>query len=146
VKRIVCLLWMAALTVGVGSVRADEAIWMDDERENVELISSHPSSASPSTTKGPFYYQSENELRMRKLARGAANIGLCVAEIPNQMFQEAYKTSPVTGIFVGAVKGVVKGAKRLVIGAWEVATFYHPTRNYYAPYVEPEVVFQEYLH
>jgi len=99
-----------------------------------------------STTKGPFYNQSEGELRARKLARGAANVVLCVGEIPNQMFQEAYKTSPVTGVVVGAWKGVVKGSKRLVVGLWEIATFYAPTKNNYKPYVEPEVVFEEYLH
>jgi len=105
-----------------------------------------PNSLTPSTTKGPYYNLSENELRMRKLCRGAANILLCVAEVPNQMFQEAYRTSPVTGIVVGAGKGVVKGAKRLAIGVWEVFTFYHSGRNHYQPYIEPEVVFQEYLH
>jgi putative exosortase-associated protein (TIGR04073 family) len=146
VKRFVCMIWMVALVVGANLIQADEAIWMDGHSERVELISSNPNSLSPSTTKGPYYYQSENELRMRKLARGVANVGLCVGEIPNQIFQESYKTSPVTGIFVGTGKGVVKGAKRLMIGTWEVFTFFHPTRNYYAPYVEPEVVFQEYLH
>lgn len=101
---------------------------------------------SPSTTKGPFYEHSESELRARKLARGFANVGLCVAEVPNQAFQEAYKTSPVTGAVVGTGKGLVKGVKRLVVGVWEIATFYLPTKNKYKPVVEPEVVFQEYLH
>jgi hypothetical protein len=32
-----------------------------------------------------------------------------VAEIPNQMFQEAYRTSPITGSVVGAWNGLVKG-------------------------------------
>jgi putative exosortase-associated protein (TIGR04073 family) len=105
-----------------------------------------PNSLAPSTTKGPFYSLSENELRARKLARGVCNVILCPGEIPNQMFQEAYNTSPLSGSVVGAGKGVAKGAKRLVIGAWEILTFYHPGANYYQPYVEPEVVFQEYLH
>ena len=114
--------------------------------EELVLNSTQPSSLTPSTTKGPYYLHSENELRMRKFVRGVANIGLSVGEIPNQMFQEAYKTSPVTGIAVGAVKGVIKGAKRVVVGVWEIATFYHPTNNHYQPYIEPEVVFMEYLH
>lgn len=100
---------------------------------------------APSTTKGPYYEHSENEMRSRKLMRGIANVGLCVAEIPNQAFQEAYKTSPITGAVVGACKGVVKGAKRFGIGLWEIATFYAPINNY-EPYVEPEVVFMEYQH
>lgn len=115
----------------------------DDKRV---LVSSMPDSITPSTTKGPYYHMSENELRARKFFRGLGNVGLCVGEIPNQMFQQAYRTSPVTGIFVGAGKGLVKGGKRLVIGAWEMLTFFHPGKNYYQPYIEPEVVFQEYLH
>lgn len=99
-----------------------------------------------STTKGPFYSQSEAELRSRKLCRGLANVFLCVAEIPNQMFRQAYETSPVTGSVVGAWEGVKKGGKRLAVGTWEVLTFFHPTKNHYQPIVEPEVVFMEYLH
>ncbi len=45
-----------------------------------------------------------------------------------------------------SAKGAVKASKRLVVGLWEVATFYHPTRNNYQPYIEPEVVFMDYLH
>ncbi len=97
-------------------------------------------------TQGPYYAHSENELRARKLARGFANIFLCVGEIPNQMFQEAYRTSPISGSVVGLGRGVIKGAKRLAIGTWEVATFYLPGRTQYQPYIEPEVVFQEYLY
>lgn len=100
---------------------------------------------TPSTTKGPYYEHSENEMRARKLARGVANVGLCVAEIPNQAFQEAYKTSPITGTVVGAVKGAWKGVKRFAIGLWEIGTFYAPVNNY-EPYIEPEVVFMEYNH
>lgn len=110
------------------------------------LNSTMPHGDTPSTTKGPFYHMSENELRTRKLSRGLANVVLCVGEIPNQMFQQAYRTSPITGVFVGAGKGLIKGGKRLMIGTWEVLTFFHPTKNYYQPYIQPEVVFQEYLH
>lgn len=99
-----------------------------------------------SSTKGPYYSHSEAELRSRKLCRGLANIALSVAEIPNQMFQQAYETSPITGSVVGAWKGVKKGGTRLVVGTWEVLTFFHPAKNHYEPIVEPEVVFMEYLH
>lgn len=99
-----------------------------------------------STTKGPQYAYSEGELRARKLARGFANVTLAVAEIPNQGFREAYRTSPVTGFVIGAGKGVYKGLKRFVIGFWEMATFYAPLENKYQPYIEPEVVFMEYIY
>jgi putative exosortase-associated protein (TIGR04073 family) len=110
------------------------------------LITTTAYSVTPSSTKGPFYDVSENELRARKFCRGAGNVVLSVAEIPNQMFQEAYRTSPITGAVVGAGKGAWKGAKRLMIGSWEMVTFFHPGENHYQPYIEPEVVFQEYLH
>ena len=83
-------------------------------------------------------------MRARKLARGFANVILSVSEIPNQAFREAYRTSPVTGGVVGAGKGVVKGAKRFVIGFWEMATFYLPMKSNYKPIIEPEIVFMEY--
>jgi len=123
-------------------VCAGAAVAADDQ----VLNASNDMSLTPSSTKGPFYGHNEGELRMRKLARGVANVTLCVAEIPNQMFRQVHRTSPVTGIVVGAWKGLVKGTKRLVIGCWEVATFYHPMKNNYQPYIEPEVVFQEDLH
>ena len=117
--------------------------WGTDRAAAAESSSS---TSRVSTTKGPYYAFSENELRTRKLMRGVVNMGLSIAEIPNQAFQEAYKTSPVSGAIVGAGKGVWKGLKRLVIGAWEIATFYAPMKNNYEPYIEPEVVFMEYLH
>lgn len=112
----------------------------------VEVVPPRHQAVYYSTSKGPYYYENEYELRARKLARGVANVTLCVAEVPNQMFLEAYRSSPVTGAVVGAFKGVVKGSKRFAIGLWEIATFYHPTKNHYRPYIEPEVVFQEYMH
>jgi putative exosortase-associated protein (TIGR04073 family) len=102
--------------------------------------------AYASTTKGPFYYHNEYELKARKLARGVANVVLCPAEVPNQMFVEAYKSSVVTGAFVGFFKGIAKGGKRLAIGTWEIVTFYNPGSNHYQPFIEPEVVFMEYIH
>lgn len=110
-----------------------------------ELVTASPNSVEGSTTKGPYYEHSENELRARKLARGFANVTLAVAEIPNQAFQEAYRTSPVSGAIIGAGKGVVMGVKRFAIGLWEMATFYAPINNY-KPYIEPEVVFMEHEH
>jgi len=111
----------------------------------VDATVPHDDNFYTSSTKGPFYDQSLHELKARKLARGVANVTLCVAEIPNQMFQEAYKTSPVSGAVVGIWLGVKKGSARLAIGLWEIATFYHPGKNNYQPYIEPEVVFEEYL-
>lgn len=129
------VLLVCALVSGTVARAQDEVVGIQS-RETIQ----------PSTTKGPYYSQSDAELRMRKLARGFANMVLCPAEVPNQMFQEAYKTSPVTGVIVGLFKGVAKGASRLAVGAWEIATFYFPGNNNFQPIIDPEVVFQEYLH
>lgn len=136
-----------ALLLGVSAASAEET---------TIVVRAHPEPAVAavikedcvyaSSTKGPYYYQSTCELKARKLARGLANVTLCVAEIPNQMFIHAYKTSPVSGAICGIWDGVKKGGKRLAIGTWEIVTFYHPGSNYYQPYIEPEVVFGEYIH
>lgn len=146
VKRVLSLLTLLAVLAMSPAAMAAKPLHDSITDDGPVLIATTPYSLTPTSTKGPFYYQSENELRMRKFVRGVANIGLSVGEIPNQIFQDAYATSPVTGIFTGTVKGVLKGAKRIAVGAWEVVTFYHPGTNYYAPLVEPEVVFQEYIH
>jgi putative exosortase-associated protein (TIGR04073 family) len=110
------------------------------------LIATDEMSVVPSSTKGPYYGQSEGEKRFRKLIRGFANVTLCIAEVPNQAFQQAYRTSPVTGFVIGAWKGFIKGGKRFLVGWWEMFTFYHPTGNQYEPIIQPEVIFQEYRH
>jgi len=139
-------LMMLALLVGAamaqaapsGAVKPDIAV-------KVTATPNRLGDAYYSTTKGPYYYQNEYELRARKLMRGVANVVLCPAEIPNQMFREAYQSSPVTGGIVGIWKGVCKGGKRLVMGTWEILTFYYPANNHYQPFIEPEVVFMEYI-
>jgi putative exosortase-associated protein (TIGR04073 family) len=100
--------------------------------------SSRPAEAG---TKGPFYEQAPYEKKVRKFTRGFLNVFLSPAEIPNQAFLEARRTSPFSGGVVGAGKGVVKGAQRVMIGFWEMATFYAPMKNNYQPYIEPEIVF-----
>jgi putative exosortase-associated protein (TIGR04073 family) len=151
VKRFIGLFMMALLACAIArpAQAQKESDQSDDQSAvNVDqtLSDSGDAIAQPSTTKGPLYNQSTSELRARKLARGTANVVLCVAEVPNQMFREAYSTSPVTGCVVGAVKGVIKGGKRFLIGFWEIATFYNPGANHYQPLVQPEVVFGEYVH
>lgn len=132
---------VCALTAG-SSVRAQEPVLVPDQ----VYVTGIPETIHVGTTKGPYYYNSEAELRARKFGRGFCNVVLCPAEVPNQMFQEAYKTSPITGMIVGFFKGVYKGGARLGVGFWEMATFYFPGVNNYQPYIMPEVVFQEYLH
>lgn len=137
--------WMAVIALAaVATTFASTAHAQD--YEDMEMAVESPYSLTPSETKGPFYEHSAAEMRTRKLCRGLANIFLCVGEVPNQMFQEVYRTSPVTGSVVGFFKGLGKGAQRLVVGTWETLTFYHPAPDNYQPIVEPEVVFQEYLH
>ncbi len=140
VKRLLCSICLLLL------FGAAESAFAQDPTASYPITSYSGSTLEPSTTRGPYYYYSENELRTRKFFRGAGNVVLCVAEVPNQMFLEAYRTSPVTGIVVGAGKGVVRGGKRFMIGWLEMFTFYHPGKNHYQPIIQPEVVFMDYIH
>lgn len=133
-RIIFALVVVAMLTWAVPSVLAAE---MADESSGQRSDQVY---VSRSGTKGPFYHINETEKRVRKLCRGVANVTLCAAEVPVQMFRESYRSSPITGSITGAGKGVVKGAQRLVVGCWEIVTFYHPMKNDYAPYIEPEIV------
>lgn len=99
----------------------------------------------PTPGRGPFYGITENDLRARKLARGVANVVFCIAEIPNQMMQEAHRTTVVTGSLVGAFKGTGRAVQRFAIGLWEVATFFHPGSTNYEPFIEPEIVMMEWV-
>ena len=148
VKWMLSLMALALLAQGVAAAQTKDgaAVEVKAGQTAVAEAPAHSPDIYYSTTKGPYYYHNTYELKARKLARGIANVTLCVAEIPNQMFQEAYNSSLVSGAVVGAWKGLVKGGARLAIGTWEILTFYHPGNNHYQPYIEPEVVFQEYLH
>jgi len=145
------LMALALLALGVAAHAADDAVGKPTPPDSVgakikPAQEERLGDVYASTTKGPMYYHNEYELRARKLARGFANVVLSPAEIPNQMFREAYMSSPGSGAVIGFFKGIGKGAKRVAIGTWEIATFYFPGSNHYQPYVEPEVVFMEYVY
>ncbi|HKJ24821.1 MAG TPA: exosortase system-associated protein, TIGR04073 family [Myxococcota bacterium] len=84
-----------------------------------------PSSAQAQTAKA-------------KLQRGFTNLVLGILEVPGTIKQEANATNPVQGLTVGLIKGVFRGARREVVGAFEFLTFPAEIPDDYAPIVEPE--------
>lgn len=137
---------LALLALGVAAHAAEDASVKPVAEVKIKPAPERLGDVYDSSTKGPMYYHNEYELKVRKLCRGVANVVLSPAEIPNQMFREAYQSSPGSGMVIGFFKGIGKGAKRIAIGTWEIATFYCPASNHYQPFVEPEVVLMEYVH
>jgi len=93
--------------------------------------------------RGPLYKHSVAAKSTRKLWRGIGNLAFGWAEIPQQIFKDAYNTDPFTGVFTGIYKGGKKGLKRTGIGAWEIVTFALPCNREYRPYIEPEFVLMD---
>ena len=141
-KKMLVLLTAVIIMLAAGSAQAGDS----NGSGKLQLGLDQPHSITPSTTKGPYYHQSVSERRGRKMSRGLANVLFSIAEVPNQMFREAYATSPVCGATVGVFKGVERGAQRLVVGFIEIVTFFHPLGKNYEPIIEPEVVLMDANH
>lgn len=80
-----------------------------------------------------------------KLGRGGSNLLLCPLEIPMQM-SALGKTERAPVAFIGgAGKGLLTGARRGLIGLYEIFTFPFPGKKHYEPILEPEFVLPEYF-
>jgi putative exosortase-associated protein (TIGR04073 family) len=77
---------------------------------------------------------------LHKLGRGVTNVFTCWVEVPRQISTEWQKTDPVTGFFVGGIKGVGWGFARFVTGVYDTVTFPIPVPPGYQPMIEPEFV------
>ena len=97
------------------------------------------------SARGPLYDDSPYTPMTTKLGRGLLNVGFCWVEIPKCIYLEWINLDPVTGTAVGAVEGLGLGAKRLLLGVYEVVTFPVPTKRAYQPLMEPEFVMQDLL-
>ncbi len=60
---------------------------------------------------------------IHKAGRGLVNVLTCWIEIPKQMDQGRREENPVTGLGMGAVRGVGLTVLRLGVGAYETVTF-----------------------
>lgn len=73
-----------------------------------------------------------------KLRRGLANFATGWVEIPVSMDKSIKESNPVFGVFVGAVKGTVKGIVRTASGVFDAVTF--PIPPYDKTWVSPEFI------
>ena len=79
----------------------------------------------------------------KKATRGVANVATGWLEFPKQIYVTSKEDGPVSGIFIGPLKGVGMTILRTVSGAAELLTFFSAYPNFYAPYFEPAFVWQE---
>ena len=77
---------------------------------------------------------------LTKLPRGFANIGFAVLEIPRQMVKTKQDKGDFAGISMGLGKGLVFALGRVLVGAYEIVTFWIPP---FEPVIEPEYLFGE---
>jgi putative exosortase-associated protein (TIGR04073 family) len=77
-----------------------------------------------------------------KAARGVANIATGWLEFPKQIYMTSKEDGPVSGIFIGPLKGLGMTIVRTVSGTAEFLTFFSAYPNFYAPYFEPAYVWQ----
>ncbi len=80
---------------------------------------------------------------IRKLGRGISNCLTFPIEILNQIAKTNNNDGPVAAITYGAVKGIVMGIFRAVIGGYEVITFPLPFPEWYRPILtDPEFMLE----
>jgi len=76
---------------------------------------------------------------MRKFGRGLANILTCPAEIVKSAGEVNYKDGPVAALTYGIVKGFYRAGRRLLVGGFELVTFFSPYPGDYEPIInDPE--------
>lgn len=77
-----------------------------------------------------------------KLGRGSANALGGWLEIPLNIDQRFSKGDTVGSFFTGAAQGLVKGVVRTAVGVYEVATFFLPYPENFAPILPTLAYFQ----
>lgn len=82
----------------------------------------------------------KDETQTRKLSRGLSNVFLGWLEIPYQVGKSTKELDPISGALVGGLRGVAYTGSRMVVGAYEVVTFWNPRPAEYKPVIEPEFV------
>ena len=87
-----------------------------------------------------YRQQSSMGKMLHKLGRGITNVITCWVEVPRYIAMEWEKTDPVTGLFMGTVKGTGWGFARFATGVYETFTFPFPVPEGFEPMIEPEFV------
>ena len=78
-----------------------------------------------------------------KLGRGTANALGGWLEVPYNINQRFSKSDTAGSFFTGAAQGLVKGAVRTAVGAYEVVTFFLPYPEDFAPILPTLPYFQK---
>jgi putative exosortase-associated protein (TIGR04073 family) len=72
---------------------------------------------------------------IHKVGRGLANVLACWIEVPKNLHLGTQEENPILGTGWGLIKGSGFAVTRLVVGAYEAATFLIPyPRDYASPY------------
>jgi putative exosortase-associated protein (TIGR04073 family) len=87
-----------------------------------------------------YRQQSTASKMLHKLGRGVVNIFTSPVEIPRNIAIEWERTDPVTGLFMGTVKGFGWGFARFATGVYDTFTFPFPVPEDYVPLMDPEFV------
>ena len=87
-----------------------------------------------------YRQQSSLNKMLHKLGRGMTNVVTCWVEVPRNIAIEWEKTDPVTGFFLGTVKGFGWGFARFATGIYDTFTFPFPIPENYEAMIEPEFV------
>jgi putative exosortase-associated protein (TIGR04073 family) len=105
----------------------------------------HAASAYGTSEPDPYIYRDGTRIDKmgQKFGRGVTNVFTCWMEIPHSVAIEWNKTDAVSGVLVGASKGVTWTAARFLAGTYEVLTFPFPTPKDYRPIMHPEFLFTD---
>ncbi len=76
---------------------------------------------------------------LMKLGRGACNMLTFPLEMFKQVYDENRNSGPLAAVTLGILKGFGMSGVRLIVGAYEVATFPFPVPSQYMPILtDPE--------
>ena len=96
--------------------------------------------AAPAAAETP-YPKSYADGATRKLGRGVANLLTSPGELARLPIIVTEEDGGLAGSSVGLAQGFRAMAWRGLVGAFEVATFYLPLPNDFAPIVQPEFIY-----
>ena len=77
---------------------------------------------------------------LTKLGRGLVNVVTSPVEIPRNIAIEWERTDPVSGVFLGTIKGIGWAFARAATGAYEAVTFPIPIPEDYEPMMDPPYI------
>ena len=81
---------------------------------------------------------------IKKLGRGAANIGTCWLEVPKGISDANTESGPIAAMTFGLLEGIFNTCVRACVGVYETVTFLIPFPADYGPVLtDPEFFLSE---